>query len=113
MIMKFEETGNFGVLLGKGRRPVGIETVEVVATAMVERASSSIFSSASGRSVSRELEIPWSIKTLTPQSPKRCSVVNTWYSELLHQQVISALHERQCLQTIIFKLDGATPHIGH
>ncbi|GFW26092.1 uncharacterized protein TNCV_3308631 [Trichonephila clavipes] len=60
MIMKLEETGNLDVLIGRGRKPVGTETGEEVTTAMVERASSSIFSSASGRSVSRELEIPWS-----------------------------------------------------
>ncbi|GFV56749.1 uncharacterized protein TNCV_2539511 [Trichonephila clavipes] len=60
MIMKFEETGNLGVLPGRGRKSVGTETVEEVATAMVERASSSIYSTASGRSASHELEISWS-----------------------------------------------------
>ncbi|GFX71948.1 uncharacterized protein TNCV_1443711 [Trichonephila clavipes] len=33
-------------------------------------------------------------------------------SELLQQQVIPALQERQCLQTTIFMQDGATLHIG-
>ncbi|GFS95297.1 uncharacterized protein TNCV_2631111 [Trichonephila clavipes] len=33
-------------------------------------------------------------------------------SELLQQQAIPALQERQCLQTTIFKQDGVTPHIG-
>ncbi|GFV19737.1 uncharacterized protein TNCV_479631 [Trichonephila clavipes] len=60
MIMKFEETGNLGVLPRRGRKPVGTETVEEVATAIVERTSSSIYSSTNGRSVSRELEIPCS-----------------------------------------------------
>ncbi|GFU70535.1 hypothetical protein TNCV_2511911 [Trichonephila clavipes] len=40
MIMKFEETGDFGVLPGRGLKPVGTETVEEVATAVVERTSS-------------------------------------------------------------------------
>ncbi|GFT51516.1 uncharacterized protein TNCV_51361 [Trichonephila clavipes] len=62
-------------------------TVEEVATAMVERDFSFIYSSASGRSVSRELEIPWST-------------------------VILALQKRQCLQTTIFMQDGATPYVG-
>ncbi|GFV97484.1 hypothetical protein TNCV_2039921 [Trichonephila clavipes] len=39
--MKFEETGDLGVLPGRGREPVGTENVEEVATAVVERASSS------------------------------------------------------------------------
>ncbi|GFV43933.1 hypothetical protein TNCV_492591 [Trichonephila clavipes] len=47
MIMKFEDNGNLGVLRGKGRKPIGTETVEEVATAVVERAFSSIYSSAS------------------------------------------------------------------
>ncbi|GFV75126.1 uncharacterized protein TNCV_3189791 [Trichonephila clavipes] len=57
--VKYEETEYLGVLPGKGWKPVGTETVEEVATAVVERASSSIYSSARGRSVSCELEIPW------------------------------------------------------
>ncbi|GFX14932.1 hypothetical protein TNCV_1486731 [Trichonephila clavipes] len=61
MIMKFEETGDLGVLPGRRRKLVGTESVEEVTTAVVERASSSLCSSASGRSVSHELEIPWSI----------------------------------------------------
>ncbi|GFX17300.1 hypothetical protein TNCV_3553071 [Trichonephila clavipes] len=36
--MKFEETGNLGVLPGRGRKLVGTETVEEVTTAMVEKA---------------------------------------------------------------------------
>ncbi|GFW82089.1 hypothetical protein TNCV_1169981 [Trichonephila clavipes] len=53
MNLKF---GDLGVLPGRGKKPVGIETVEV-ATAVIERACSSIYSSASSRSVSRELEM--------------------------------------------------------
>ncbi|GFY21952.1 hypothetical protein TNCV_3295961 [Trichonephila clavipes] len=50
MIMKFEETGDLCVLPGRGWKPDGTEIVKVVAIAVVERASSSISSSASGRS---------------------------------------------------------------
>ncbi|GFX60800.1 hypothetical protein TNCV_4977761 [Trichonephila clavipes] len=57
-IMKFEETGDLGVLPGREGKLVGTETIKEVATAVVERTSSSIYSSASGRSESRELEIP-------------------------------------------------------
>ncbi|GFU93186.1 hypothetical protein TNCV_3915551 [Trichonephila clavipes] len=49
------EAGDFDVLHGRGRKPVGTETVEEVTTAMVERVSSPIYSSARGRLVSREL----------------------------------------------------------
>ncbi|GFS95298.1 hypothetical protein TNCV_2631121 [Trichonephila clavipes] len=47
MILKFEETGTLNVLPGRGRKPVGTETATEVTTAMVETASSSIYSSAS------------------------------------------------------------------
>ncbi|KFM69287.1 hypothetical protein X975_02108, partial [Stegodyphus mimosarum] len=59
MIMEFEETRDLGVLSGNGRKPVANETIEEIATAVVERASSSLYSSASARLVSRELVIPW------------------------------------------------------
>ncbi|GFW72372.1 hypothetical protein TNCV_704091 [Trichonephila clavipes] len=58
--MKFKKTGNLGVLFGRGRKLAGTEFVEEVATAVGERTSSSIYSSANGRSVSRDLENPWS-----------------------------------------------------
>ncbi|GFX42478.1 neutral ceramidase 2 [Trichonephila clavipes] len=60
MTMKFQATGDLGVLPGRGWKRFETETVEEVTTAVVERASSSIYSSASCRLVSRELEIPWS-----------------------------------------------------
>ncbi|GFT98664.1 hypothetical protein TNCV_1901441 [Trichonephila clavipes] len=47
--MKFEETGDLGVLPGRGQKPVGTETGEDVAAAVIERVSSSI---PNGRSVS-------------------------------------------------------------
>ncbi|GFW55574.1 hypothetical protein TNCV_119581 [Trichonephila clavipes] len=63
MIINLERDWRFffwGVLPRRGRKPVGTESVEEVATAVVERASSSIYSSAGGRSDLRDLEIPWS-----------------------------------------------------
>ncbi|GFT16854.1 uncharacterized protein TNCV_1334311 [Trichonephila clavipes] len=87
MIMKFEETGNFWVCCPEeDRTRLGLKLWKNSLLRLLCY-SSSIYSSASGRSVSRELEIPWST-------------------------VIAALEERQCLQTTIFMLDGATPHFG-
>ncbi|GFW58158.1 uncharacterized protein TNCV_2743021 [Trichonephila clavipes] len=60
MIMKFEKTGDLGVLPGREWKQIATDTVEEGATDEVEKASSSIYSSASDRSVSPELEIPWS-----------------------------------------------------
>ncbi|GFS61563.1 transposable element tc3 transposase [Trichonephila clavipes] len=56
---------------------------------------------------------PFFFETLTLQGAKRVCNTNPWYSELLQQQVIPALQERQFLQTTIFVQDGATPNIGH
>ncbi|GFW47018.1 uncharacterized protein TNCV_3486301 [Trichonephila clavipes] len=112
--VKFEKTGSLGVLPGRKRKPVGTDTVEEVATDMDEKASSPIYSSASSRAVfTAEFTLgPVFFETLTPQGPKRCFATSSRYSELLQQQIILALHERQCLQTNIFMQDGATPHIG-
>lgn len=42
-----------------------------------------------------------------------CSLVfNHEYCELLQQQIIPALHEREYLETSVFSQYGATPHIG-
>ncbi|GFW33396.1 hypothetical protein TNCV_2795631 [Trichonephila clavipes] len=58
--MKFEETGDLGVLPGRGRNRFGSESVEEDAIAVVERVFCSIYSSVTGQSVSRDLHIPWS-----------------------------------------------------
>ncbi|GFT35458.1 hypothetical protein TNCV_922721 [Trichonephila clavipes] len=58
IIVKFEDTGDLDVLPKRGRKPVGTESVGEVATSVVENAPGSLYSSTSGRSVSRELEIP-------------------------------------------------------
>ena len=59
--MKFEETGNLGVLPGKGQKLVVNETIKEVTTAVAERAFTSSYSSASAQTVSCELEILWSM----------------------------------------------------
>lgn len=59
-IMKFEETGELGVLLEKGQKLVANEIFKELATTVVERTSSCSYYSASARSVSCELVIPWS-----------------------------------------------------
>ncbi|GFU99052.1 DUF4817 domain-containing protein [Trichonephila clavipes] len=61
MVIKFEETGYLGVVPGRGREPDASGNVKEGTVAVAERASDSIYSSASGRSVSRELEISWLI----------------------------------------------------
>ncbi|GFT48089.1 hypothetical protein TNCV_178591 [Trichonephila clavipes] len=51
MIMKFKDSGDSGLLPGRGRKPVATETVQEVTTVLIERDSSFIYSSESGRSV--------------------------------------------------------------
>ncbi|GBN16768.1 hypothetical protein AVEN_156101-1 [Araneus ventricosus] len=57
MITKFEETGELGVLQGKGRKRLSNETAEEVPLAAVERAPGSQYSSKSARAVSRDLSL--------------------------------------------------------
>ena len=57
MIMKFEVIGDVRLLPEKERKSVANKTIEGVVTAAVERTSSFSYSSTSGRSVSRKLEI--------------------------------------------------------
>ncbi|GFW58639.1 hypothetical protein TNCV_1579711 [Trichonephila clavipes] len=64
---KSEEIGDLGVLPGRGHKPVGSETVEVT-TEVLERAFSSFYSSASGPSVSGELDIPWTSSSCASSS---------------------------------------------
>ncbi|GFU84415.1 uncharacterized protein TNCV_994451 [Trichonephila clavipes] len=76
--VKFEETGNLGVLPGRGRKLVEPKTVEEVATTIFERASSPTYSSASGLSASREMEIPWSTVR------KILRYILKWYTYKIH-----------------------------
>ncbi|GFU19737.1 hypothetical protein TNCV_3960851 [Trichonephila clavipes] len=126
MIMKFEETRNLGVLQERGWKPFGTENVEEVATSMVERASSSLYSLASG--VSRELEIPGSrqkhvlnlLADFWREWKLRMRGLVKFYGQMRHsprnselqKHVIPALQERKCLQTTIFTQDRATPHVA-
>lgn len=55
---------------------------------------------------------PFFFETLTRSRSKTFSVTSALYSELLRQQFIPALQERQCMQTTVLMQDGATPHTG-
>ena len=57
-MMKLENTGDFGVALGTGRRPITMEVVHEVAVAVADRAQNS---ATSARAVSCDLAVPWSI----------------------------------------------------
>ncbi|GFT11833.1 uncharacterized protein TNCV_1923581 [Trichonephila clavipes] len=86
---------------------------------MVERASSSLFSSPSGRSVSCELEIPWSTvrkihRYILKWYPYKINVMKKLKPQDQKTGLESACRflERQCLQTTLFMQDRATSHIG-
>ncbi|GBN09925.1 hypothetical protein AVEN_216281-1 [Araneus ventricosus] len=104
MIIKFEETGESGVLQGRGWKRLSNETAEEVALAVVERASGSQYSSRSARALSRDL-------SLLVLYHERCSITGARYCCLLQQQVIPTLQELECLETIAFMQDGAPTHI--
>ena len=55
MMMKFENTGDFGVAPGRGRRPIPMEVVDEVAVAVVDRAECAPNSTTRARAVSRKL----------------------------------------------------------
>ncbi|PRD36425.1 UNVERIFIED_CONTAM: hypothetical protein NCL1_08763 [Trichonephila clavipes] len=74
MIMKFEGIGNLYVLPGRGRKSVETEIVEEVAIAVVERPSSSIYSSAI------------SVKRVGD------SVVDSTKSSAIHLEMVPPLH---------------------
>ena len=64
MIMKFEDIGGLGLQRMRRRKQIVIETVEEVATAVIERDSSSSYFSTSARAGSRKRAwstlLPWS-----------------------------------------------------
>ncbi|GFV96903.1 uncharacterized protein TNCV_4351161 [Trichonephila clavipes] len=55
---------------------------------------------------------PYFFETPTLSGLKRCSVTRTSYSAMLREQLIPALQEKHSLETTIFMLDGAHPHIA-
>ncbi|GFW65333.1 hypothetical protein TNCV_395991 [Trichonephila clavipes] len=91
---------------GRGRKPVGTETVERVATAMVERASSSILSSANGRSVSRKFKIPCVKYGVTLVS----AYAKTLESDLKQQYIYQDSH-KYALSDSSMKFDLAIPFV--
>ena len=78
-MMKFENTGDFGVAPGRGRRHIPME-VDQVSVTVADRTESAINSATSTRAVSRELGVPWStekfcaaVSTGTPSRLRLCS----------------------------------------
>ena len=59
MIQKFEETGDSGVMRGRGRKWISNETEEEVAFAVLEREYYFQYSVSSTRAVSHDLSLPW------------------------------------------------------
>ncbi|GBM58922.1 hypothetical protein AVEN_80721-1 [Araneus ventricosus] len=47
----------------------------------------------------------------TPHGPQRCSIKGSRHYDLLQQQVIPALQERECLETTILIQDGVPLHV--
>ena len=52
-MMKFGNTGDFGVAPGRGRRPIPMEVVDEVAVAVTDRAGLPPYSATCARTVSR------------------------------------------------------------
>ncbi|GFY15638.1 uncharacterized protein TNCV_1282861 [Trichonephila clavipes] len=135
MIIKFEENGNLCVLPGRGQKLVGTETVEEIITAMVERASSSIYSSASGHSVSYELEIAqstvWKIlryiliwypykihvmQTMKPQDQKQLALARQFLERMEVGDAWSFENSIVRLGTLLFRWScgySNLPHMGY
>ncbi|GFX70627.1 DUF4817 domain-containing protein [Trichonephila clavipes] len=61
MMVKFKKTGQLGVLPGKGRKRVNIAFVEDIATAVVAASSESLHGTPSVPSISRTLDMLYSI----------------------------------------------------
>ncbi|GFS60231.1 transposable element tc3 transposase [Trichonephila clavipes] len=55
---------------------------------------------------------PYFFETPTPSGLKRCSVTGTSYGAMFREQLIPALPNRHCLETTVFRQDGALPHIA-
>lgn len=60
MVAKFEKTGSLKVQSGRGRKPVPQDTIEAVATAIVDRGQDNIAATSSARGVARNMDMPYS-----------------------------------------------------
>ncbi|GFX68111.1 hypothetical protein TNCV_4439341 [Trichonephila clavipes] len=56
---------------------------------------------------------PYFFETTTVSGPKLCNATGTSYGAMWREQLIPALQERYYLETMIFMLVGATPHIAN
>ena len=92
MMMKFENTGDFGVAPGRGRRPIPMEVVDKVAVAVADHAEHTPNSATSAQAVSHELGIPWS----TVRKILQC--ILHWYSYKIQiEQQLKPHDLQQCL----------------
>ena len=57
-MMKFDNNGDFGVALRRGRRSIPMEVVDEVAVAVADRAERAPNSATSAGAVPRELDVP-------------------------------------------------------
>ncbi|KAJ4432806.1 hypothetical protein ANN_21445 [Periplaneta americana] len=74
------------------------EMIQEIPVVVADNAARNRLSSSSARAVSRQLNIPWSTVTKSlAQGLKICSVIGQRYCDVLGQQVIPALQERQRL----------------
>ena len=96
VIMKFENTGAFGVAAGRGRRPIPIEVFDEFAVALADRAERPPNSATSARAVSHELCVPWA----TVRKILRCSL--HWYPYKI--QIVQELKPHDPQQRLDFTL---------
>ncbi|KFM77225.1 hypothetical protein X975_20207, partial [Stegodyphus mimosarum] len=60
MVATFEKTGSQKVQSGRGRKPVSQDTIEAVATAIVDRGPDNIAATSSARGVAWNMDMPYS-----------------------------------------------------
>ncbi|GFX13328.1 uncharacterized protein TNCV_2907511 [Trichonephila clavipes] len=60
MMVKFEKTGQLGVLPGRGRKRINTYVIEDIATTVVEASSESLHATVSVPTISRTLDMPYS-----------------------------------------------------
>ena len=113
LITKFENTDDFGLAPGRGRRPISMEVVDEVAVVVADRAELAPHSATSARAVSRELGVPWS----TVRKILRDFL--HWYPYKI--QIVQELKPHDALQSLDFALqllvrmevDGMWPETRH
>ncbi|GFX89142.1 DUF4817 domain-containing protein [Trichonephila clavipes] len=59
-LVKFEKTGQLGILPGRGRKRINTAVVEDITTAIVEEGNESLHGTVSGPTISHTLDMPYS-----------------------------------------------------